>query len=155
MINLVFDETTKKFLAKIEYISGINVYRCFQCGRCSADCPSINMMDILPNQVLRFLQFGQVERVLSSKTIWICASCFTCTTRCPKGIDVAKILEAARQVNLRQNKDWLNINIFHDNLTEEEKEKIQKEKDINIIDGKRRAEFPTIALVSATRKLTA
>ena len=52
-------------------------------------------MDLNPNQVLRAVQLGD-DSVLESKTIWVCASCQTCTTRCPQGIDVAAIMDALR-----------------------------------------------------------
>ncbi len=91
-------------------------------------------MELLPNQVMRLLQFGQVERILESNTPWICASCFVCTTRCPKDIDIAAVMEALRLLKLRQNVDYLK-------LSELEREEIEK--------------YPPIALISAFRKLTA
>jgi len=126
-------KSCRDILDKVERISEVDVFSCYQCGRCSGDCPSINLMDIMPNQAIRLLQLGEVELVLASKTIWICASCFTCTSRCPKGIDIARVLEALRQVCLRKNIDELDLN----NIPEEERER-----------------YPTIAWVSALRKLS-
>jgi len=126
-------KSRRDILDKVERISEVDVFACYQCGRCSGDCPSISLMDIVPNQAIRLLQLGEVEEVLASKTIWICASCFTCTSRCPKGIDIARVLEALRQVCLRKNVDSLDLNL----ITEEEREK-----------------YPTIAWVSALRKLS-
>lgn len=126
-------KSRRDILDKVERISEVDVFNCYQCGRCSGDCPSINLMDIMPNQAIRLLQLGEVELVLASKTIWICASCFTCTSRCPKGIDIARVLEALRQVCLRKNIDELDLN----NIPEEERER-----------------YPTIAWVSALRKLS-
>jgi heterodisulfide reductase subunit C len=126
-------KSRRDILDKVERISEVDVFACYQCGRCSGDCPSINLMDIMPNQAIRLLQLGEVEEVLSSKTIWICASCFTCTSRCPKGIDIARVLEALRQVCLRKNIDELDLN----KIPEEERER-----------------YPTIAWVSALRKLS-
>ena len=54
---------------------------CFQCAKCSAACPVTAAMDLLPHQVIRYLQMGMVEELLKSKTPWICASCFTCAAR--------------------------------------------------------------------------
>jgi heterodisulfide reductase subunit C len=59
-------------------------------------------MDLLPNQIIRLVQLGQEEDLVNSKTIWLCASCFTCEARCPKGIDVSKLMEAVRVVLLRK-----------------------------------------------------
>jgi len=134
MIDLgTYTKSRCDILDKVERISEVDVFACYQCGRCSGDCPSISLMDIMPNQAIRLLQLGEVEAVLSSKTIWICASCFTCTSRCPKGIDIARVLEALRQVCLRKNIDQLDLN----NIPEEERER-----------------YPTIAWVSALRKLS-
>ncbi len=123
-----------KFVQKVEELSGENLSACYQCGKCSAGCPSAPFMDILPNQVIRLIQLGMKKELMNSKTIWICASCFTCSVRCPKGVDLAKIMEALRQIQLRQNIDYgkpLNLS----------KEKI--------------GELPQIALVSNFRKFTA
>lgn len=74
---------------------GENAYLCYQCVKCTSGCPLVEHMDMNPNQVLRALQLGD-ESVLESKTIWICASCQTCTTRCPQGIDIAAIMDELR-----------------------------------------------------------
>jgi heterodisulfide reductase subunit B len=44
---------------------------------------------------MRAVQFGD-RSVLESKTIWLCASCQTCTTRCPQGMDIAGVMDALR-----------------------------------------------------------
>ena len=58
-------------------------------------------MDILPHQIIRMMQFGLLEEVLASKTIWICASCYTCGTRCPNDVDIAKVMDALRRRSLK------------------------------------------------------
>lgn len=80
--------------------SGENLLACYQCKKCSAGCPVAYAMDILPNQVIRMVQFGLREKVLSSHTIWICASCYTCSVRCPNDIDIAKIMDVLRHIAL-------------------------------------------------------
>lgn len=54
-------------------------------------------MDYLPNQIIRMIQLGMEKQVLSSRTIWLCASCLTCTVRCPREIDVAEIMDYLRR----------------------------------------------------------
>jgi len=68
--------TKSKFLDKVEELSEQNIYACYQCGKCSAGCPSISEMDISPSEIIRLVQLGEEEEVLNSKTIWVCASCF-------------------------------------------------------------------------------
>ena len=69
------------FLTEIIQASGQDLQACYQCQKCSAGCPLGDAMDVLPNQVLRHIQYDHRERVLGSKTIWICASCYTCSVR--------------------------------------------------------------------------
>jgi heterodisulfide reductase subunit B len=74
---------------------GENVYLCYQCVKCTSGCPLAEHMDLNPNQVLRAVQLGD-DSVLESTTIWVCAACQTCTTRCPQGIDIAAIMDELR-----------------------------------------------------------
>ena len=118
-------------LEKVEEISGQNAFSCYQCGICSAGCPMSEEMDLLPNQVIRLMQMGAFNELSSSSTIWLCASCYTCRARCPRGVDLARLMEAVRLIILRKTKD--------DYISPE---KMVKE------------ELPQIALISALRKFT-
>jgi heterodisulfide reductase subunit B len=75
--------------------AGSNVYKCYQCIKCSSGCPLVEEFDLAPHQVMRSVQFND-DSVLESRAIWLCASCQTCTTRCPQGIDVAGVMDALR-----------------------------------------------------------
>jgi heterodisulfide reductase subunit B len=77
----------------IEKETGENVYLCYQCVKCTSGCPLAEHFDLEPNQVMRAIQLGLDDQVLRSKTIWMCASCQTCSTRCPQGLDIAKIMD--------------------------------------------------------------
>lgn len=91
-------ETIKSsFLKTAEKESGQKIMHCYQCGKCSAGCPISFQMDYLPNQIIRMVQLGMEEQVLSSKTIWLCASCMTCSVRCPREIDLAEIMDYLRR----------------------------------------------------------
>lgn len=94
-IKLSIDSVRGKFVNQIEDISGESLLACNQCGKCSAGCPVAFSMDILPNQVIRLAQLG-IEEVLECQTIWTCAACLTCVSRCPKGIDLPRVMEALR-----------------------------------------------------------
>ena len=74
---------------------GENINRCWQCVKCTAGCPLADQFDLTPNQVMRALQLND-ENVLASKTIWLCSSCYTCATRCPRGIDVTGVMDTLR-----------------------------------------------------------
>ena len=90
--------------AEVEELCGENLFGCYQCGTCSAGCPYIEDMDLTPDEVIRYVVLDKNE-VLNSKTIWICSSCFTCAERCPRDINITKIMEALRQILLRKKID--------------------------------------------------
>ncbi len=76
---------------------GINVFSCYQCLKCSTGCPLSEYMDFYPHQVMKKLQMGEEERLLASRTVWLCASCITCSVRCPRGIDIAEVMDSLRR----------------------------------------------------------
>jgi heterodisulfide reductase subunit C len=89
------------FLSEVVQASGQTIQACYQCQKCSAGCPIAYAMDILPNQLLRHIQYNHREKVLGSKTIWLCASCYTCSVRCPNNIDIAKVMDTLRAMAIR------------------------------------------------------
>lgn len=89
------------FLLEVIKASGESIQTCYQCKKCSAGCPIAYAMDILPNQLLRHIQYGNKEKVLGSKTIWLCATCYTCSVRCPNDIDITKVMDTLRGMALR------------------------------------------------------
>ena len=76
---------------------------CYQCGKCTAGCPVAYEMDIPPHQVMRAVQLGLRDAALSSRTIWICAACETCSTRCPQDADPAGVIDALRRIAYAQD----------------------------------------------------
>lgn len=88
---------------KIERLTNQSPMLCYQCGKCSAGCPVRNYMDDSPNKVVRYVQLGFDDQALQSKTPWLCAGCLTCSARCPQNFDVAKFMDALRQISLEEN----------------------------------------------------
>jgi heterodisulfide reductase subunit C2 len=89
------------FLDEVVKESGVDIRACYQCQKCSAGCPVVAAMDILPNQVIRQIQYGRREKVLGCKSVWLCASCHTCSVRCPNNIDFARVMDALRHIALK------------------------------------------------------
>jgi heterodisulfide reductase subunit B len=86
-------EISATFAETIREKTGENVFKCYQCIKCTSGCPLAEHFDLQPNQVLRATQLGMQDLVFESKTAWLCASCQTCTTRCPQGIDIARVMD--------------------------------------------------------------
>ena len=98
-------------LEEIRKISGVNPLKCMKCGKCSASCPSYNDMDIKPHQFVSYVQNGDIEALVQSKSLYQCLSCFACIERCPRDVKPGKLIDAARQVLIRQrNEDGLSPN---------------------------------------------
>ncbi len=86
----------------IAEISGVNPLKCMKCGKCSASCPSYNEMDIKPHQFVSYVQNEDIEALMASRSVWRCLSCFACVERCPRGVKPGKLVDAARQLLIRQ-----------------------------------------------------
>ncbi len=86
----------------IEKISGVNPYKCMKCGKCSATCPAFNEMDIKPHQFVSYVLNEDIDALVNSKSLWKCLSCFACVERCPRDVKPGKLIDAARQVVIRQ-----------------------------------------------------
>jgi len=101
---------------EIRDICGENVLSCYQCGECTAGCPAAYAMDITPNQVMRMAQLGMRGDLLNSSSIWLCAGCETCATRCPRGVALSKVMDACRQIAIRDGVKPKEANIakFHE-----------------------------------------
>lgn len=65
---------------------------CMQCGTCSGSCPAVEFMDHSPRELIALIRADARQEVLSSRTLWCCASCYQCTVRCPRGIDIAGLM---------------------------------------------------------------
>lgn len=120
-------------IKKINELSGESVKVCMQCATCTGMCPMVEEMDLSPRQVMHLSQFGFMEKLAEINTYWKCASCHACSVKCPRGIDIARVMEALRQQVLRKSDDKIK-------LSEIPKEDIK--------------EMPQIALVAGFRKLT-
>ena len=81
---------------KIAKSAGVDLDDCYQCGKCTAGCPMAHAMDLVPRQVIRALQLGQVDRAVNAHSPWICVNCMVCTARCPQGVSVDGIMLATR-----------------------------------------------------------
>ncbi len=124
----------REFIDRVEEISGQNLSSCMQCGTCTASCPMVEAMQLSPRRVMHLLQMGLRDYVEGANTAWLCASCHTCEARCPRAVDLPKVMEAIRLLTLRKNKDRVD----------------PQRLEPTVID-----QAPQVAMVGCFRKLTA
>jgi heterodisulfide reductase subunit C len=132
-IQLSAEQLQSEFVKKVEELSGQSLLSCYQCGKCSAGCPMSFAMDLLPNQIIRLMQLGLEDDIAKANTIWLCASCITCSVRCPRGVDLARVMEALRAIALRNKTDYVYLTGIPQDMI---------------------ADLPQIAMVSSFRKHT-
>jgi heterodisulfide reductase subunit C2 len=127
-------KTVRGHLAqKVREISGQDPNLCFQCGLCAGSCPMTQEMEIFTRKVMHMLQLGMADAIISQQMAYLCASCHTCQVRCPRGIDIPRVVEALRLLTLRDGSNYLAP---------------------ESIPAQRRKEMPQAALVAGLRKFT-
>ena len=85
-----------------DHLSGQSVELCYHCHKCTAGCPVVEAMEYGPDRLLRMIVLEERDAILSSRDIWLCAGCYTCATRCPNDIDISAVMDALRQVSVRE-----------------------------------------------------
>ena len=95
-------KTEKNRAEMIKEISGVNPLKCMKCGKCSASCPSYNEMDIKPHQFVSYVINEDIESLVNSKSLWKCLSCFAWVERWPRDVKPGKLIDAARQIVVRE-----------------------------------------------------
>jgi len=88
----------RAFVARLEELTGQQFSLCYQCGNCTAGCPCSFAYDMPVHKIMRLVQTGRKNEVLSCRSVWLCASCNSCSVRCPNKIDVARIMDVLRHM---------------------------------------------------------
>ena len=114
------EKGTPTFLEEAKEKSGEDLSLCYQCLKCTAGCPTASQMDIRPNNVIRMIQMGMKDAVLRSHAIWLCVSCETCGTRCPNKIDIGVLMDALREMAVKEKVPAAekNIHLLHEAFVE-------------------------------------
>ncbi len=93
-------EKASQFLESVKKSSNVDISACYQCRKCTSGCPVAYAMDYTPAQILHATRLGLKELVLGSSTIWLCATCETCVTRCPQDVNLVQAMDALRVMAL-------------------------------------------------------
>ena len=127
-------ESHKALAETVIRISGVDPRKCMKCGKCSGTCPAYDEMEYHPHQFVSMVEKGQIKKLMESKSIYMCLSCFACIERCPRSVEPAKLIEAVRLMAIRQQgKNYMTSNDIPEKLD---------------------PELPQQAIVSAMRKYT-
>jgi heterodisulfide reductase subunit C len=87
------------FLEEVGSIPGGESVRwCIQCGMCSGSCPNVTHMDNSPRKTIALIRAGRRYDVLTSNTMWVCASCYLCTARCPKEVKITELMHTLERL---------------------------------------------------------
>jgi heterodisulfide reductase subunit C len=97
-------EMDPKFKYEISKVPGAEkLMLCFQCGTCTADCPIARFTDSYrPRTLVRMVQLGLRDRVLSDESLWLCTKCFTCVDHCPQNVGTAEVVRALRNLAVKE-----------------------------------------------------
>ncbi len=87
---------------KVVEISGVNPRKCMRCGKCTATCPAFDEMEYHPHQFVYMVEGGEIDKLVSSPSIFKCLSCFACVDRCPRQVEPTKLIEAVRVLCTRR-----------------------------------------------------
>lgn len=93
---------TTSFAKEIEEACGQDVLACYQCRKCTMGCPMVFAMKMKVSEMMRAIQLGLRDEVLSADTMWWCVSCETCATRCPQGIEIIDVMDVLREMAFKE-----------------------------------------------------
>ncbi|MEC4894728.1 MAG: 4Fe-4S dicluster domain-containing protein [Oscillatoria sp. PMC 1051.18] len=98
------DKMNREFSDRVmaEGGEGAAIAACMQCGTCSGGCTNIDRMDMSPRTLILMVQRGEWEKVLKSNALWLCTTCYICTSRCPRGVRPSDVIEAVKAIAIRQ-----------------------------------------------------
>ena len=101
-VNSQSDNLGQEFLRRVRALpQGETIDRCIQCGTCSGSCPTSAAMEYGPREIIAALRAGMLDRVLKSNTVWLCASCYSCSVRCPAKIPFTDVMYELKRLGVK------------------------------------------------------
>ena len=87
-----------EFISELSAAGGDGAKMCFQCGTCTAGCPSGRQTSYRVRKLMRMAQLGLKEEIVNSDELWECSTCYTCVERCPRQVPIVDIVIALRNI---------------------------------------------------------
>ncbi len=101
-MKVVIKSDTTSFSKELKELCGQDLLTCYQCRKCTMGCPMAFRMEMKVSEMMRTVQLGLRDEVLSADTMWWCVSCETCATRCPQGIEIVEVMDALREMAFKE-----------------------------------------------------
>jgi heterodisulfide reductase subunit C len=97
-------EPNPEFAKKVENggPGGETLMLCYQCGTCTASCPSGRLTAFRTRQLIRKAQLGLKDEILATEELWLCTTCYSCVERCPREVEITDILFILRNMAARE-----------------------------------------------------
>lgn len=92
------------FVSELAAAGGENAKMCFQCGTCTASCPSGKNTAYRTRKLMRMAQLGLKDMIIESEDLWQCTTCYTCEERCPRGVPIVDVVIALRNIAVANGK---------------------------------------------------
>ena len=92
------------FVSELAAAGGENAKMCFQCGTCTASCPSGKNTAYRTRKIMRMAQLGLKDMIIDSEDLWQCTTCYTCEERCPRGVPIVDVVIALRNIAVANGK---------------------------------------------------
>ncbi len=80
---------------------GDTLMACYQCGTCTASCPSGRLTAFRTRQIIRRAQLGLKDEILPTEELWLCTTCYQCVERCPREVEITDILFILRNMGVQ------------------------------------------------------
>jgi len=88
--------------------------QCFRCVTCTNACPVVRnyekpmeVVGLLPHQIMHAAGMGLWDLVFSSKMLWDCLGCYECQEHCPQGVCVADVFYELKNIAIVQAREKL------------------------------------------------